>query len=172
MRKIQVRQPTEEERVYLEAGVRGNHAFVMRRSQMILLSVDEGLTSEAMGERVGRSGQMVRQVLHAFNEQGLPAIEAHSTARPDNQRAFDDAARQRLCDILEQSPRRYGYANSRWNLQRLAEVSYREGLTDHVVHMDTVSETLRQMNIHWRRARQHITSPDPQYAAKKSDATG
>jgi len=172
MRKIQVRQPSEEERASLEARVRGNDAFAMRRSQMILLRVDEGLSSEAIGERVGRSGQMVRNVLHAFNEEGLSAIGGRSTARPDDQRAFDDEAREQLREMVQQSPRRYGYANSRWSLQRLADVSYREGLTDRVVHIDTVSETLRQMDINWRRAKHWITSPDANYAVKKSDGIG
>lgn len=172
MRKIQVRQLSEEERAYLEGCVRGKDAFAMRRSQMILLSVDEELSSEAIGERVGRSGQLVRNVLHAFNEDGLSSIRARSTARPDDQRAFNDDARERLREILQESPRSYGYANSRWSLHRLAEISYQEGLTDRVVHIDTVSETLRQMDMQWRRARHHISSPDPHYAAKKSDGTG
>ena len=172
MKKIETRQPTSEERRYLEGSLRGKDAFAMRRSQMILLSVDEQLTTEEIGQRVGRTGQMVRNVLHAFNEGGLGAIDGRSTARPDDQRAFNDAARERLGEIIQQSPRVFGYETGLWSLQRLAEVSYREGITDRVVHIDTVSETLRQMGINWQRARHHIHSPDPQYAVKKSDGIG
>jgi hypothetical protein len=70
------------------------------------------------------------------------------------------------------SPRSFGYETSLWTLTLLAEVSFKEGLTTWQVSADTMSRTLNQIGVDWQRAKQHITSPDPAYAAKKSDAIG
>ncbi len=59
-----------------------------------------------------------------------------------------------------------------WTLQLLAEVSYQEGLTDRLVHSDTVGETLHQLGVDWKKAKRHIQSPDEHYKRKKNDATG
>jgi hypothetical protein len=91
-------------------------------------------------------------VIQGFNQTGMSAIDPKSSARPDDQRAFEDAARERLSAIVHQSPRDFGCESSVWTLQLLAEVSYQEGLTDRVVHPDTVGETLRQRGVKWIEA--------------------
>ena len=70
------------------------------------------------------------------------------------------------------SPREFGQDTSLWTLDILADVSYEQGLTDHRVHKDTVSETLMQMGLPWKRAKKTIHSPDPNYESKKNAAIG
>jgi hypothetical protein len=69
MRALYARQPTAEERRELEAGLQSDSALTLRRCQIILLSVDEQLKVQAIGQRIGRSDQTVREVIHAFNEE-------------------------------------------------------------------------------------------------------
>jgi hypothetical protein len=118
------------------------------------------------------SDQLVRNVLHAFNQQGSASLQPGSRARHDDQRAFDDAARERLREIIRQSPRGYGHDTSLWTLELLAEVSFQEGLTAERVHFDTVSRTLMEMGVRWSRAKHWINSPDAHYERKKSAGTG
>jgi transposase len=65
-----------------------------------------------------------------------------------------------------------GYETSLWTLELLAEVSFKEGLTSWQVSADTMRRTLRDMGVNWQRAKQHINSPDPAYAVKKSEGMG
>jgi hypothetical protein len=51
-------------------------------------------------------------------------------------------------------------------------VSFKEGLTSWQVSADTIRRTLREIGVNWQRAKQHINSPDPSYAVKKSDVIG
>ena len=139
---------------------------------MILMSADERLKVDEIGRRLGCTGQAVREAIHAFAQEGVACLERKSSARPDDQRAFGDAAREKLREMVRQSPRTYGYDQSLWTLATLAEASYRAGLTDRVVSAQTVSDTLRSMGISWRRVRQWVNSPDPQYEVKKSVVTG
>lgn len=172
MRVIYARKPSEEEYQKLKAGLKSTTGITVRRSQIILMSVEEHKTAQEIGERIGQSDQQVRNVLHAFNEKGISCLKAQSRARHDDQRAFNDDARERLREIIRQSPRENGDESSLWTLERLAEVSHQQGLTDHQVHSDTVRQTLLEMGVNWRRAKHWINSPDENYKGKKSVETG
>lgn len=172
MRPIYARPITEEERQSLRRELKSSNGIVVRRSQLILMSADEGLKIPLIAKRVGYSEETVRQGIHRFNQIGLEALFPQSSARPDDQRAFKDDARARLKEMVHQSPRDFACESSVWTLQLLAEVSYQHGLTDRLVHLDTVGATLHQLGVDWKKAKRHIQSPDEHYERKKSAATG
>ena len=172
MRAIYVRSLSKGERLALETGLKSSVGLTVRRSQIILMSADEGLTAKVISERVGQSDQQVRNVLHAFNDSGIVCLESKSRARHDDQRAYNDQARERLREIIRQSPRTFGYESSLWTLEMLAEVSHQKELTEYCVHKDTVSQTLMEMGLNWSRAKHWINSPDEHYERKKSVEIG
>jgi transposase len=172
MKAIYARKPSKEERQKLENGLKSSVGATVRRSQIILMSADERKTAQEISERIGQSDQQIRKVLHAFNEEGISCLKLQSRARHDDQRAYDDDARERLRELIRQSPREHGYESSLWTLEMLAEVSHQKGWTAHQVHPDTVSQTLIEMGVNWRRAKHWINSPDENYTGKKSAETG
>ncbi len=172
MKAIYARTTTKEERKQLQQGLRSANGMVVRRSQVILMSAAEKLKISVIAQRVGYSDESVRQVIQGFNKKGLSAIYPKAMGRHDDQRAFKDSARERLQAIVHQSPRDFDVESSVWTLSLLAQVSYQQGLTDRLVHPDTVGETLRQLGVKWKKAKRHIQSPDEQYTRKKSDETG
>jgi hypothetical protein len=52
-----------------------------------------------------------------------------------------------------------------------AQVSCAQGLTSTVVSGEAIRKTLKRLGIGWKRAKQWITSPDPEYVRKKGSAT-
>jgi len=139
---------------------------------MILMSADEQMKVDEIGRRLGCQGQAVRVAIHAFHDKGLACLEAGKHARHDDQRALDAAARERLRELIQHSPRDFDYDSSLWTLDLLAQASFEQGLTEMLVTGETVRATLASMGIRWQRAKHWITSPDPHYAVKKSGATG
>ena len=172
MKAIYARPPTEEERRSLESGLKAAEAWKVRRCQIILMSADDHLKAGAIAARVGLSDQQVRKVLHAFNQHGVACLIRQKPGRKVDQRAFDDQARARLREIVHQSPRAFGFESCLWTLSLLAKVSYQEGLSSHEVHFDTISQTLKELGLNWKRVKHWINSPDEHYARKKSAATG
>jgi transposase len=172
MRPIYARAITEEERQTVRDELKSDNGMVVRRSHILLMSADEGLKAPVIAKRIGYSDETVRQVIQTFNREGLSALYPQAYGRHDDQRAFQDAARERLKAIVHHSPRDFGCESSVWTLSLLAEVSYQEGLTDRLVHRDTLGETLRQLGVNWKKAKRHIQSPDAHYTRKKSDAIG
>ena len=172
MRAIYARKPSKAERQELENGLKSPVGAIVRRSQLILMSADERKKAQEISERIGLSDQQIRKVLHVFNETGTDCLKLKSRARHDDQRAYNDEAREQLRELIRQSPREHGYESSLWTLEMLAEVSHQNGWTSYRVHPDTVGQTLLKMGVSWRRAKHWIHSPDKNYSGKKSAETG
>jgi transposase len=166
---IFVRTLTEEERAQLEGGLRSSDAFVLRRCQIILASA-RGQHATVIGQNLGCDDESVRKVIKAFNAHGIKALTAGSRRPHHTQAAFSQAQAEQLKELLHKSPRAYGKDTSLWTLELAAEVSFSEGLTRERVSDETIRATLARFGIRWKRAKQWITSPDPEYQRKKDSA--
>jgi hypothetical protein len=99
-------------------------------------------------------------------------VQAQSR-RPQRTRLVRDARkREQLRALLHESPRTFGKPRSLWTLRLAAEVCCERGLTPYQVSIENSRQALRRLGVSWQRAKRWITSPDPQYARKKSGATG
>jgi hypothetical protein len=162
-----VRPLTDAERQALEANLRSSDAFVLRRAQIILASA-QGEQVGTIAPRVGFSGQGVRDVIRAFNTTGLAVLQRGSPRNHVLYYCFDTARAEALRDQLHHSPRDYGKETSVWTLELAADVAHERGLTAWRVSGETVRATLARMGVRWRRAKEWITSPDPEYVRKKA----
>lgn len=172
MKALRVRDITPEERQVIGQGLRSGSAFTVRRCQILLMSADEGLKAREIGERLRCSDQCVREALRAFEREGTASLTTKSRARRTPQATFDGAGREWLKEVIQQSPRTFGYETSLWTLKLLAQLAQRTGWSERVVRPETVGRALQKAEINWRRAKHRITSPDEHYGAKKSDAIG
>ena len=169
---LKVRPLTDAERTRLEAGLRSSESFVLRRCQ-ILLASSRGEWPSQIATEVGCSDQTVRNVLNRFEQGGLEACLIRRSNRPHRPKTkLDGAALDKLRALLHHSPRRFGKPTSVWTLELAAEVSFAEGITQERVSDEAIRLALRRLGVRWQRAKQWITSPDPEYARKKGDATG
>jgi transposase len=168
---LYVRTLTEAEREQLEAGLRSADAFVLRRCQIVLASA-RGQHATVIGANLGCDDETVRRVIKAFNAHGLKVLEAGSRRPHHTQAAFAKPEAEQLKELLHKSPRAYGKDTSLWTLELVAEVSFAEGLTRERVSDETIRATLERLGVRWKRAKQWITSPDPEYQRKKGSATG
>jgi transposase len=163
-----VRPLTRAERQQLEAGLRSSEAFTLRRCQILLASA-RGQRPAQIARQLGCATQSVRNTLHAFHTRGLASLQTQSR-RPQRTRLVLDA--EPLRALLHERPRAFGKPRSTWTLRLAAEVCWERGLTPYQVSLETVRQALKRLGVNWRRAKRWITSPDPQYALKKSSATG
>jgi transposase len=167
---IFVRDLGAVEREQVEAVLRTNEAFTLRRAQIVLASA-RGEWVSSIAEHLGCGEQTVRNAIHAFNVRGLEALSPGSSRPHTVHSAFDAAGIERLRALLHRSPRTFGKPTSVWTLELAAEVSFAEGLTAERVSDETIRQALRRLGIGWKRAKRWITSPDPAYARKKGRAT-
>jgi transposase len=137
----------------------------------MVLSSAAGKTANQIAAELHCSGQGVREVIYAFEREGVSCLHEKSHARREPQSAFDEAGRDRLQEVIRQSPRQFGHETSVWTLALLAETCERERIASRSVSADNVGYELREMGIDWRRAKHRIRSPDRHYAHRKKDET-
>jgi transposase len=133
----------------------------LRRAGIVLASV-QGRPASEIAVMFAASENYVREVIHAFNQQGFAALNPKwSGGRP---RKFGPAARDQICRIARSAPTGLGQPFTTWSLTKL--VAY---LRDHhrlVVSVETVRRVLRQAGITWQRTKTWKASRDPDFAAK------
>ena len=169
---IHVRPLTGAERESLEVGLRSSDAFVLRRCQ-ILLASSRGERAPRIAESLGCDDQTVRNAIRAFEEGGVGgALTEGSRARKTVSRVFDGERAEALKELLHRSPRELGKETSVWTLQLAADVSLERGIIPEQVSDETIRNALKRLGVGWKRAKEWITSPDPEYARKKARATG
>jgi transposase len=166
-----VRELTDVEQARLEAGLRSQDLYVLRRCQILLASA-RGEWVPRIAATLGCTDQTVRNVLYEFEQAGLDACLTRGSHRPHTiQIQVDAVAEEQLRALLHQSPRTFGKPTSVWTLELAAEVSFAEGITAEQVSGETIRQAIRRLGVRWQRAKQWITSPDPEYARKKVRAT-
>ncbi len=168
---IFVRPLTDDEQTTLTAGLRSHDLFRVRRCQILLASAREE-TAAQIAAHQGWASQTVRNAIRAFNAVGMDALIAGSCRPHRIDRAFDDAAAERLRALLHQSPRTFGKSTSVWTLDLLADVCAAEGVTRERVSDETIRAMLTRLGVRWQRAKAWITSPDPAYRRKKGGVIG
>jgi transposase len=166
-----VRPLTDAERTAVTAGLRSKDTLVLRRCQILLASA-RGERAPRIAEQVGCDDQTVLDALHAFNARGLDALhKGSSRALHPRPQAFPGERAEQLRALLHRSPRAFGHPTSVWTLELAAAVSCAQGLTATPVSGETIRLTLKRLGIGWKRAKQWITSPDPEDVRKKRAAT-
>ena len=91
----------------MEAGRRSSEAFLVRRCQIVLAS-EYGAGVPRIARQVGCSDQTVRNVVHAFNTQGVACLQRGSSRPHATRERVGSEGAQRLQALLHQSPRIFG----------------------------------------------------------------
>src|SRR5438874_208094 len=96
---IFVRPLTDAERETLEAGLRSPDAFCLRRCQLLLASARHEPVPQ-IARILGCDQQTVRNVIHAFNAEGLAVLTPGSHRATTIHRAFESEEADKLRALL------------------------------------------------------------------------
>ncbi len=112
----------------------------------------------------------MRNTIHAFHQKGLDCLKQASSRPKTAQAQFDQAKCEALRALLHQSPRTFGKPTSVWTLALAAQVCQEVGLTVNQVSIETIRQALKRLRVGWQRAKNWITSPDPEYERREKTA--
>ena len=166
-----VRPLTDAERAALRGGLRSPDAFTLRRSQ-ILLASSGGQRPAGIASAVGCATQTVRDAIRALHAGGVGCLAVKSRAPKTTRPVWPRDRGDDLKALLHQSPRALGRPTSLWTLALAAEVCHEKGWTARVLTPGTVRQVLLRLGVGWKRAKHWVTSPDAEYAKKKTRGTG
>jgi transposase len=162
---VRARRLSDEEGQRLQRIVRrGKHDSIRVRRALIIMASASGTTVPAIARLVRAHEDTVRDVIHAFNQLGLTALDPRWAGgrprqiSPDDERFIVQAATTR--------PEKLGRPFTHWSVRKLA--GYLAGNPVRVVKVgrERLRQLLRRNKISFQRTRTWKESRDPQREAK------
>ncbi|WP_329109139.1 IS630 family transposase [Micromonospora sp. NBC_01699] len=162
---VRVRRLSDQEGQRLQRLVRrGTGSVVRLRRAMVVLASAGGNTVPAIARLVQADEDSVRQVIHRFNEQGMPSLDPRWAGGRPRQISPDDEAF--IVATANTRPMKLGRPFTRWSIRKLAE--YLAGNPDRVVMVgrERLRQYLRKHEITFQRTKTWKESNDPQRETK------
>jgi transposase len=151
-------QLSDEESKELQRLMRRAEKPHVRMKAAALWNLSRGKTRREVAEFLGVSSVSVSAWAKRFRVEGVAGL-AIRPGRGRPARAREAEVEQ----VLRQSPRSFGLAQTRWTLRALAQVvpSLR-GFSEMGVW-----KVLQRMGLRYKRGQPHLSSPDPEYEEKR-----
>ncbi len=133
-----------------------------RRARGVLMFA-EGRRYLYICEALSVSKEAVRLWLRSYEGKGIAGLL--DQPRPARARVKSIQIEEAVEEIIHRPPSDFGFDRSTWSLESITEyVLASRGVQ---VGLQTVREVLFEKGYRWRRAKHSVTSPDPDYQAKK-----
>ena len=150
---------SEEQMAVLEKASRRHPDAHVRSRALAVRAVAIGCTREQVAQWLPFSAYSVGQWAQAYARDGLDAF----AIRPGRGRR-SQVNEEEVRDYLRSSPLQFGLEQSRWTLRALGEVCpCLQGMSEQGIH-----KVLHRLGFSYKHGQTWITSPDPDYAEKKT----
>src|SRR5580693_3113532 len=161
---VRARRLTDQEGQRLQQIVRrGKHGSVRVRRAMIIMASASGTLVPAIARLVAADEDTVRDVIHAFNQKGLAALDPRwAGGRP---RLISDEDIEVIVTAARTRPEKLGQPFTRWSLRKLADY-LASGSRPAAIGRERLRQILHARGISFQRTRTWKDSADPDRDAK------
>jgi transposase len=162
---VRVRRLTDAEGQTLQRIVRrSGHGAIRVRRALIIMASASGTTVPAIARLVQADPDTVRDVIHAFNQQGLAALDPRwAGGRPRLITAEDEAF---IVQAATTRPEKLGCPFTHWSLRKLVGYLADNPVRVVAVGRERLRQLLRRHKISFQRTRTWKESRDPAREAK------
>jgi transposase len=165
MKRIRVRHIAPPERRKLRRLKRQLRNQVNASRARIILLSSGGVGNREIAQRVDRTPQWVRKIIHRFNAGGVAAIEwypyFHVSASP---RKFTAAVTEEIAYVALSPPRTLIGMNQ-WSLSKLRQYLIEQRILP-AISLAWLRTLLRRVGVRWRRTKTWKESTDPEFQQK------
>ena len=162
---VRARRLSDQEGRRLQQIVRrGKHGSIRVRRAMIIMASASGTPVPAIARLVAADEDTVRDVVHAFNEKGLAALDPKwAGGRP---RLISDEDISLIVAAATTRPEKLGQPFTHWSLRKLAAYLAGEAPRRVRIGRERLRQILHQRGISFQRTRTWKESTDPDRDAK------
>jgi transposase len=162
---VRARRLTDHEGQQLQQIVRrGKHGSIRVRRAMIIMASSSGTPATAIARLVAADDDTVRDVIHAFNEKGLAALDPQwAGGRP---RLISDADIEFIIATATTRPAKLGRPFTHWSVRKLADYLTGNTIRKVSIGRERLREILHEHRISFQRTRTWKESKDPDFGAK------
>jgi transposase len=162
---VRARRLTDQEGQRLQQIVRrGKHGSIRVRRALIIMASASGTTVPAIARLVAADEDTVRDVVHAFNQKGLAALDPQwAGGRP---RLISDEDIGFIVTAATTRPEKLGLPFTHWSLRKLAAYLAAARARTVRIGRERLRQILHQQGISFQRTRTWKESADPDKDAK------
>jgi transposase len=122
-----------------------------------------------IAEKIERSGNTVRDWINSYKKQGISGFEKKNHRTNPKILQLGEEKKTNIIKLIHESPKLHGINRTSWFLTDLAE-TYRKiyGIN---ISTSTISQYLKLEGYTYRKAKEVLTSPDPQFRKKMNEIT-
>src|SRR5512144_963037 len=143
---------------------RGKHGSIRVRRALIVLASSSGTPVPAIARLVAADEDTVRDVIRAFNERGLAALDPQwAGGRP---RRISTEDEQFIIETASARPRKLRQPFTHWSLRKLADYLHDNPIRQVRVGRERLRQILHQHYVSFQRTRTWKESTDPDKDAK------
>ena len=164
MDKVRVRTVVPPERRKLHRMKRQRTNQVNSSHARIVLLSSGGVGNKDIAERVDRSPQWVRQIIHRFNRGGVAAVEWYPYWQVRGPRKFFSDVIEQIAEVAISSPKALIGMNQ-WSLSKLREYLVGQKIIAHI-SLEWLRALLKWCGICWRHTKTWKESTDPEFWPK------
>jgi transposase len=162
---VRARRLSEDEGRRLQQIVRrGKHESIRVRRAMMIMASASGTPVSAIARLVAAHEDTVRDVIHAFNQRGLAALDPQWAGGRPRLISHDDV--EFIVATATTRPTKLGCPFTRWSLRKLADHLARNTVRRVRICRERLRQILRDREITFQRTRTWKQSTDPDFDAK------
>ena len=137
---------------------------------VVILDSFAGVSISALCAKLEKSPRIIKKWITCYNQKSIDGIRyTEKKYRSPERVAEIKRKRDRIIEILHESPRLHGINRASWSLGSLSS-AYEKSIGE-PIGKSTISEYVRAERYSFRKARRVLTSPDPNYREKLRDIT-
>jgi transposase len=137
---------------------------------VVVIDSHRGIGTTNLSSKVAKSCRIVKSWIDAYKQQGMLALRANRKRRQCSKKLAEmEQKRNRIIEILHETPQIHGINRASWSLKTLAqafEKQYRQP-----IGKSTLSKYVIAEGYTFKKARRVLTSPDPNYREKLQEIT-
>ena len=143
---------------------RSKNRIKVRRAHVVLAS-DQGFKVPAIAEMLHYSEQHIRNIIKAFNERGLKALEPEPKSGRPNKFTEDQCAS--IAETALCPPELLGMPFTRWSLEKLREYIIKDKIVTSI-SLEKLRSILKDKKVRLRRTKTWKECNDPKLKSKKN----
>jgi transposase len=125
--------------------------------------------TEEIAKKIERCGNTIRDWINSYRKHGISGFEKKKHKTNPNILQLREEKKLNIIKLIHESPKLHGINRTSWFLTDLAE-TYRKiyGIN---ISTSTISQYLKLEGYTYRKAKEVLTSPDPQFRKKMNEIT-
>jgi transposase len=122
-----------------------------------------------IAKKIERSGNTVRDWINSYKKHGISGFEKKNHRTNPNILQLREEKKTNIIKLIHEPPKLHGINRTSWFLTDLAE-TYRKIYSTYI-STSTISQYLKSEGYTYRKAKEVLTSPDPQFRKKMNEIT-